>query len=134
MAFVVIQNPASGETLAEMEEAIRETMREFTERGVNEDDLQKFIAGFESGQVFGMQSVAGKVATWLLQRCLTATQRPPTDDLERYAAVTSQDAVRAFNQYIEDRPAVILSIVPEGRADLAARPQNFRLPVAGSSL
>jgi len=62
MMFVVIQNPASGETLTEMEEAIRETLREFTERGVNDDDLQKFIAGFESGQVFGMQSVAGKVS------------------------------------------------------------------------
>jgi len=125
MAFVVIQNPASGETLAEMEQAIRETMREFTERGVNEDDLQKFIAGFESGQVFGMQSVAGKVRNLAFAEVFNGDPKTANDDLERYAAVTSQDAVRAFYQYIVDQPAVILSIVPVGRADLAARPQNF---------
>ncbi|MFC1690246.1 M16 family metallopeptidase, partial [Pseudomonadota bacterium] len=125
MAFIVIQNPSSGETLAEMETAIRETMREFTERGVNEDDLQKFITGFESGQVFGMQSVAGKVRNLAYAEVFNGDPRTATDDLERYAAVTAEDAVRAFNQYIKDQPAVILSIVPEGRADLAARPQDF---------
>ncbi len=61
LMVVVIQNPSSGETLADMEKAIRETLREFTERGVNQDDLQKFLAGFESGQIFSMQSVSGKV-------------------------------------------------------------------------
>ena len=62
MIFIVIQNPASGETLAEMEVAIRETMDEFAERGVSEDDLQKFKAQYEAGQVFGLQSVSGKVS------------------------------------------------------------------------
>jgi zinc protease len=125
MAFIVIQNPASGETLAEMEEAIRETMREFTERGVNQDDLQKFIAGFESGQVFGMQSVAGKVMNLAYSEVFNGDPKTATDDLERYAAVTAEDAVRAFDQYIKDQPAVILSIVPQGKTELAARPQNF---------
>ncbi len=125
MAFIVIQNPASGETLAEMEEAIRETMREFTERGVNEDDLQKFIAGFESGQVFGMQSVAGKVRNLAYSEVFNGDPKTATDDIERYAAVTAEEAVKAFDKYIKDRPAVILSIVPQGRTELAARQQNF---------
>src|SRR5210317_1391521 len=56
MMFIVIQNPASGETLAEMEMAIRETMEEFASREVSEDDLQKFQAQYESGRVFGLQS------------------------------------------------------------------------------
>ena len=55
LAFVVVQNPSSGETLAQMEEAIRETLREFADRGVNEDDLAKFKAQFEAGQIFGMR-------------------------------------------------------------------------------
>jgi zinc protease len=48
-----------------------------------------------------------------------------TDDIERYANVTREDVVRAFREHIEDRPAVILSVVPNGRTELAARPQNF---------
>ena len=125
MMFVVIQNPASGETLTEMEEAIRATLREFAERGVNDDDLQKFIAGFESGKVFGMQSVAGKVSNLAYSEVFNGDPKTATDDIERYANVSKDDVVRAFKQYIEDRPAVILSIVPNGQAELAARPQNF---------
>ena len=137
MMFVVIQNPASGETLTEMEEAIRETLREFTERGVNDDDLQKFIAGFESGQVFGMQSVAGKVSNLAFSEVFNGDPKSATDDIERYANVSKEDVVRAFREYIEDRPAVILSIVPNGQAELAAQPQNFdytSMAVAGTTI
>ena len=125
MAFIVVQNPASGETLTEMEEAIRQTLQEFTERGVTEDDLQKFIAGFESGQVFGMQSVAGKVRNLAFAEVFSEDPKTATDDIKRYAAVTREDVVRVFEKYIADKPAVILSVVPEGKTDLAARPQNF---------
>jgi len=125
MMVLVVQNPASGETLTEMEEAIRETLREFTERGVNNDDLQKFITGFESGQVFGMQSVAGKVRNLAFSEVFNGDPKTATDDIERYANVSKEDVVRAFKEYIEDRPAVILSIVPNGQAELASRPQNF---------
>ena len=125
MAFVVIQNPASGETLAEMEQAIRDTIVEFTERGANQDDLQKFIAGFESGQVFGMQSVAGKVRNLAFAEVFNDDPATATDDIERYSAVTEADVMRAFRQYIEDQPAVILSIVPNGQPERAAQEQNF---------
>jgi zinc protease len=125
MAFFVIQNPAYGETLAEMEEAVRETLREFTQRGVNDDDLQKFIAGFESGQVFGMQSVSGKVSNLAHAEVYTGDPRVATDDIDRYLNVTKEEVMRTFREYVENKPAVILSVVPAGRLDLAAQPQNF---------
>jgi len=125
MAFIVVQNPSSGETLAEMEAAVRETLHEFVARGVNDDDLQKFKAGFESGQVFGMQSVAGKVSNLAFAEVFSGDPRTATADLDRYLAVTREDVVRTFGEYIEDRPAVILSVVPNGKTELAARPQNF---------
>jgi zinc protease len=125
MAFIVVQNPASGETLAEMEAAVRETLHEFAERGVNDDDLQKFTASFEAGQVFGMQSVAGKVSNLAFSESLSGDPRLATADIDRYLAVSRDDVVRAFRKHIEGRPAVILSIVPNGQVDLAARPQNF---------
>jgi zinc protease len=125
MTIIVIQNPSSGETLADMELAIRETLLEFTGRGVNQDDLQKFIAGFESGQVFGMQSVSGKVSKLAAAEVFSGDPKTATDDIKRYASVTGEDVVQAFAKYIADQPAVILSIVPEGKTELAARPQNF---------
>ncbi|MCW8925588.1 MAG: insulinase family protein [Xanthomonadales bacterium] len=125
MNFIVVQNPASGETLAEMEAAVRETLDEFAERGVSEDDLQKFKAQYEAGQVFGLQSVAGKVSTLAAFQTYTGSPAGIAEDIQRYLNVQLEDVTRVFNQYIAGKPAVILSIVPNGQVELAAKPQNF---------
>ncbi len=130
MAFIVVQNPASGETLAEMEQAIRETLAEFAETGVSEDDLQKFKAQMESGQVFGLQSVAGKVGALAFSEMFNGDPKAVHLDLQRYAAVTREDVTRAFAQYLIDQPAVVLSVVPTGQPQLAAREANYTAPAA----
>ncbi len=128
MNFIVVQNPASGETLTEMEAAVRETLDEFAERGVSEDDLQKFKAQYEAGQVFGLQSVAGKVSTLAAFQTYTGSPAGIAEDIQRYLNVELEDVTRVFNQYIAGKPAVILSVVPNGKVELAAKPQNFEAP------
>jgi len=128
MVFIVIQNPTSGETLTEMEVAIRETLDEFANREVSKDDLQKFKAGYESSRIFGLQSVSGKVSTLAAFQTFTGSPAGIGDDIQRYLGVETDDVVRVFSQYIASKPAVILSIVPNGRPDLAAAPQNFDSP------
>jgi zinc protease len=130
MSFVVIQNPASGETLAEMEQAIRETLAEFAAAGLSEDDLQKFKAQMESGQVFGMQSVAGKVGALAYSEMYLGDPKAIQRDLQRYAAVTQEDVARVFEKYLVGQAAVVLSIVPQGRLELAAREPNYIAPAA----
>jgi zinc protease len=130
MMFLVFQNPASGETLAEMETAIRETLVEFAERGVSDDDLQKLSVGFESGRIFSMQSVSGKVGALAFSEVYLQDPKTVMDDIQRYSSVTAEQAVGTFKQYIEGRPAVVLSIVPNGRTELAARPSNYEFTAA----
>jgi zinc protease len=133
MSFIVIQNPASGETLAEMEAAIRETLHEFAERGVNQEDLDMFKARYEAGRIFGMQSVGGKVTGLAFSEMFNGDPKNLLEDLERYDAVTTEDVTRAFRKYIEDQPMVVLSIVPNGRTELAAREPNYTSPEPLSS-
>lgn len=128
MVFIVIQNPASGETLAEMEVAIRETLDEFANREVSEDDLQKFKAGYESGRIFGLQSVSGKVSTLASFETYRGSPGGISDDIRRYLNVEIEDVNRVFREYIAGRPAVILSVVPEGQPELAATPQDYEAP------
>ncbi|MEJ2535282.1 MAG: insulinase family protein, partial [Gammaproteobacteria bacterium] len=125
MWFIVIQNPASGESLSEMEAAVRETLEDFAERGVSEDDLQKFKAGYESGRVFGLQSVSGKVTTLAAFETYTGSPAGISDEIERYLGVETADVQRVFDEYIAGQPAVILSIVPNGQPGMAAAPQNY---------
>ncbi len=124
MWFIVIQNPASGESLAEMEAAVRETLADFAERGVTEDDLVKFKAGYESNRVFGLQSVAGKVSTLAAFETFTGSPKGIDDEIRRYLAVETANVQKAFDEYIEGKPAVILSVVPNGQPQLAAAEQN----------
>jgi len=125
MTFIVVQNPGAGETLAEMEVAIRETLDEFANREVSEDDLQKFKAGYESGRVFGLQSVSGKVSTLAAFQTYTGSPGGINEEIQRYLNVEIEDVQRVFAKYIAGQPAVILSIVPKGQLELAAAEQNF---------
>ena len=128
MSFIVVQNPSSGETLAEMETAIRETLQEFAERGVTQEDLDMFKARYEANRVFGMESIGGKVAGLAFSEMFNGDPKFVLEDLERYAAVTTEDVTRAFREHVENQPMVVLSIVPNGRTELAASPQDFDSP------
>jgi zinc protease len=128
MTFVVIQNPASGETLAEMATAVRETIAEFTDRGVSEDDLLKFKAQYEAGEVFRLQSVSGKVASLAQLETFKGSPAGKGEEIEKYLSVEVDDVTRVFKQYIDGQPAVILSVVPHGQPQLAAAMQNFQSP------
>ena len=128
MFFIVIQNPASGETLTEMEAAIRETIADFASREVNEDDLQKFKAQYESARVFGLQSVSGKVSTLAAFQTYQGSPAGIGAEIDRYLGVSAEDVRRVFNDYIQGKPSVILSVVPNGAPELAAAEQNFEAP------
>ena len=41
-------------------------------------------------------------------------------DVARYENVTKADVMRVYEQYIKDKPAVVMSIVPHGQAALRA--------------
>jgi len=128
MMFIVVQNPGSGETLAEMETAVRETLDEFANREISEDDLQKFKAQYESGRVFGLQSVRGKVSTLAAFQTYTGSPAGIGEEIQRYLNVEIDDVNRVFKQYIAGKPSVILSIVPNGKLELAAAAQDYDSP------
>ena len=134
MAFIVVQNPSSGETLAEMEAAIRETLVEFSERGVRADDLQKFKAQIESGRIFSMQSVGGKVGALAFGEMFNDDPQAIQSDLQRYQAVTPEQVTEYFTQFITGQPAVILSVVPNGQPQLAANEPNYEVPEAAETI
>ncbi|MEM9300747.1 MAG: pitrilysin family protein [Pseudomonadota bacterium] len=128
MQFIVVQNPQAGESLAEMEAAVRETLEEFAAREISEDDLQKFKAGYESGRVFGLESVSGKVSTLAFFETFDGTPRGISDEIGQYLAVSREDVRRVFDQYIAGEPAVLLSVVPNGQTQLAAAEPNHVVP------
>jgi zinc protease len=126
--LLALVNPEKVQGLHQMQTIIDETLAEFEQRGVQDDDLQRTKASIESGTIFGLQSVSGKVSRLAYGETFYNEPDGIQADIERYNAVTKDDVMRVYKQYVKNKPAVILSVVPEGKAQLAAADQNFVLP------
>ncbi|MEO0981773.1 MAG: pitrilysin family protein [Pseudomonadota bacterium] len=118
-------NPASGKTLAELEEIMRASLEEFETRGVQDDDLERVKASIVSGLIYRLESVSGKVSQLAFFETFANNPNYIRDEIARYENVTKADVVRVYEQYIKDKPAVIMSIVKKGEPDAAARPDTW---------
>jgi len=124
-----LPHPASGKSLADLEQIMRDTLLEFEKRGVEPDDLAKAKAQMEAQFVFGLQSVRGKVSQLAANETFTGNPNYIEQDIARYANVTKEDVDRVFKQYIKDKAAVIMSVVPNGKLETVAKKDNFKSPI-----
>ena len=123
-----LANPQSVQNLHILNDIIKSTLSEFESRGVKDDDLQRVKTSIEAGYIYGLQSVAGKVNIMASSQTFKGEPDTVKQDLARYSAVSKEDVMRVYNKYIKDKPAVVLSVVPQGQAALAVNAQNFTLP------
>ena len=121
-------NPANGASLADLESIMRATLDEFEERGVEEDDLIRMKMEVVSSTIFGLESVRGKVTDLAYFATFADTPNYTAEEIARYENVTAADVLRVYRQYIKDKPAVIVSIVPLGQAQAVAAPDNWTKP------
>ena len=120
-----LSNPAKVQKLADMEKVIRDSLVEFEERGVQDDDLTRVKAGIVSDMIYGLESVRGKVSQLAAYETFRNTPNGISRDLARYENVTKADVLRVYNQYIKNKPAVIMSIVPKGQPQMIAKADTW---------
>lgn len=116
-------------TLAAADSMIRASLAEFEKRGVTDDDIAKYKANFETGTVSRLASVQGKGAILAANQTYTGNPNEIVNEIKRYNSVTKEDVMRVYNKYIKNKYAVVLSVCPKGKASLAAKPDNYTLPV-----
>ena len=124
--FTVQALPTPGTSLADLERIVRDTFEEFEARGVEDDDLERLKAQIVSGQIYNLESVAGKVSQLAYFETLFDNPNLTGAEVARYENVTKADVMRVYHQYIKDRPAVILSVVPEGQGEAIARADTWQ--------
>ncbi len=121
-----LANPAKIAKLSDLETIIRDTLEEFETRGVEDDDLTRVKAGIVSDMIYGLESVSGKVSQLAAYETYRNTPNGIRSDIERYENVTKADVMRVYAEYIKDKPAVIMSIVPKGQIDKIARADTWK--------
>jgi len=124
-SIFALPSPTSGKSLTDLDEIIRATINEFEERGVSDDDLERVKGSIVSNLIYGLESVSGKVSQLAAYETYTSNPNYIAEDVSRYEAVTKADVMRVYKQYIKGKPAVILSVVPKGKADMVAKKDTF---------
>ena len=119
-------NPGEGTTLATLEQAIRDSLAEFEARGVTDDDLERTKMNIVSRMIYNLESVAGKVNRLAFYETFAGDPSYTGADIARYENVTKEDVQRVYRQYIKDKPAVVMSVVPKGQLDQRAAEDNWK--------
>lgn len=132
--FTLVARPYEGMGLADMENIMRESLKEFEADGVTDDALKRFRASYESNLITSLQSVGGwggKVSKLAAYETFTGNPDYIKKDLERHLAVTKEDIMQVYEEYVKDKPAVILSILPKEQEALAAGEDNYEISREG---
>ncbi len=118
--FVILATARPGHTLPELQASIDEQMKRIIAQGPEAKELEQAKNNTESSFLRALERVLSK-ANQLNSYYYFAGQADWfNQDLARYRAVTSADVQRVARQYLGGHK-VILSIVPEGKTDMAAR-------------
>lgn len=117
--FQIIATARPGKNLNQLRDVIdRELVRLATD-GPTERELQQARNAIEAGFLNRLEFVNAKADQLNQYYYFTGNPDGFQADLDRYQAVTAEDVKRVVAMYLRP-PRVMLSIVPQGRKDLAA--------------
>jgi zinc protease len=120
--FEIIATARSGHNLGELETVIQEEIDRIKNEPPTDRELQRAVNQFEAGFLDRLERVGGFGGKAdQLNFYYTATGNPDyfNEDLARYKALDA-NAVRAIAEtYLRSDGRVVLSVVPEGKKDLA---------------
>ena len=118
--FQVTVTPRPGSSLTELESSVDSIIARFKTEGPTANEMARAQAGVETQFVLGLQSNIGKAEilnTGLVFHGNAGWYKKNYADLK---AVTAADVKRVTNKYL-GAGRVVLSIVPQGKPDQAAR-------------
>jgi zinc protease len=118
--LVVNAQAREGFNLNQMERAIVEEIARLAQDGPTAEELTRAKNGAEARSVFALQTVLGKADR--INSYMTYRGKPDlfNEELEAVRKVTAADVRRVAQTYLT-RPKVVLSIVPQGKKELAAQ-------------
>jgi len=118
--FSIVSTARSGHTLSELEGVIREEVDRIKRELPTAREIERTINQYEAAFLDGLESIGNKADQ--LNGYYTATGNPDyfNEDLTRYKALDARAIQCAAQKYLRDDGCVLLSVVPQGKRELAA--------------
>ena len=122
-SFWLVATARPDVSLTRIEEVVRQELARVADEGVEAREVERAVHGIETDFVRALERVGGfggKADRLNEYHVLTGDPGFVRKDLARYHRVTPESVQDAARRYLARRPAVWLSVVPEGRPELAA--------------
>lgn len=104
--------------LNDIDKAVQEAFTKFEAEGISQKDLDRIKAGQETNFYNGLSSVLGKGFQLAQYEIFAGDPGFINQDVKNILAVTTDDVMRVYNQYIKGKHFVATSFVPIGQTDL----------------
>ncbi len=113
-----------GKTLSEMEKVADEELQKILKDGVTEKEIQMSLNWKESSLINSRSTVLGKANSLATYFTLTGDPNNFNKELARFDGITPEE-VQDLAKKIYTSGKVVLSVVPQGKTDLAAERQTI---------
>jgi zinc protease len=118
--FSITLRPNPGVTLDTLEEKTRALLAKLSKDGVDPKQLERVKSRYEAGAIRRLETVGQRTATLADSNTFTKNPGYFDEEVRRRLAVTPDDVRAVLDRYVLGKPAVVLSVVPEGKSALAA--------------
>jgi zinc protease len=122
-SFSIVATAKAGHDLAEIEKVIQEEIEKLKTAPPDARELARTVNGYESSFLARLQGVGGFGGKAdLMNNYYIRTGNPDylSEDFSRYTAVSPNDITAVTRRYLRDDGRVVLSVVPEGKPELAS--------------
>jgi len=123
--FILMITPRPGHTLTSLEAASEAIIERLKKEGPTAEEIQKAIAGEELDFVSNLESNLGKAFELADGAGYHNDAGYFRTAYKKTLSVTAEDVKRVANKYLTGG-RVVLSVVPEGKADQAAKPDQSK--------
>lgn len=125
-SMMVVAYP--GISLKETEKEIREIIDEFDKNPIDQEVFEEYITQEYSDLIYSLQSVQRKGALLASYETFTGNPAYFREAIENMRNLTVEDVKAAFNKYVKNQHAVILSVYSKEEPENIAAPDNYKRP------
>ncbi|MBV9772331.1 MAG: insulinase family protein, partial [Gemmatimonadetes bacterium] len=119
--FFVQVTARPGSDLTALQGVVDEEIAKIAATPPTDEELRRVVSGIETGFVSSLETVEGKAERLNSYMYYTGDPGYVSRDVARYRAVTPADVQRVARQYFAGKNRVVISIVPQGKPELAAK-------------
>ncbi|MBR9989471.1 MAG: insulinase family protein [Gemmatimonadetes bacterium] len=127
--FQISATARTGHTLAELEAAILEEIERVKAEAPEARELERIVNQYEVSFLEQLEVISAKADQLNEYLYYTGTPDYFNEDIARFRALTPRDLSTAARRFLDRERRVVLSIVPQGRSELAI-PDSRLIPAA----